>query len=154
MRSYPKADEEEGKRLFDGQEISLKPPKLWPRHTLLEMLSREPVKDIKGVCTEEFVITLLEKKWLMYAGVQLMAQLTLHLAFLALLCAVVVLRAVPEGGEGGQWGAPSSPSPPPLLRTCSAWALGPRGTAPLLLGRSSGALRSLWLKPFLWPATG
>ena len=115
MRSYPKADEEEGKRLFDGQEISLKPPKLWPRHTLLEMLSREPVKDIKGVCTEEFVITLLEKKWLMYAGVQLMAQLTLHLAFLALLCAVVVLRAVPEGGEGGQGGgAFLTLSPAPL----------------------------------------
>lgn len=120
MRSYPKADEEEGKRLFEGQEISLKPPKLWPRYTLLEMLSREPVKDIKGVCTEEFVITLLEKKWLMYAGVQLMAQLTLHLAFLALLCAVVVLRAVPmppppEGGEGGQGGgAFLTLSPAPL----------------------------------------
>ena len=67
-RVYP-GPLDEGEEEFQTQgkvlHFPLPPPKLWPRRTLLEVISQNPVKDMHGVCTEEFVKTLLEKKWLM-----------------------------------------------------------------------------------------
>lgn len=68
-RVYPgPLDEGEGEFQTQGKVVPfpLSPPKLWPRRTLLEVISQNPVKDMHGVCTEEFVKTMLEKKWLMY----------------------------------------------------------------------------------------
>jgi hypothetical protein len=75
-------------------------PKLWPRRTLLDVLADEPVSDKEGVCKLEFVKTILEKKWIMFAGGSVRISFVCTLAFLICLTGVVVLRAF-DGPSSG-----------------------------------------------------
>ena len=76
-------------------------PQLWPRRTLLDVLSDENVSNAAGIATLEFVKTILEKKWTMFAGSAVLLSFVATLAFLLCLTGVVLLRAFPApAGDG------------------------------------------------------
>lgn len=70
-------------------------PQLWPRRTLLDVLSDESVSNAEGVAKLEFTKTILEKKWIMFAGSSVLLSFVATLAFLLCLTGVVLLRAFP-----------------------------------------------------------
>ena len=108
-RLYPAPTDASEARYQGGEDVppfepAAHPPRLWPRRTLLEVIAQNPVQDMHGVCGEEFVKVLLEKKWLMYAGSSTLTSVCLTLGFLLALSVVVVQRAGGAGGGGGGGG--------------------------------------------------
>ena len=90
-------------------------PKLWPRHTLLELVARLDLKESRGVFALEFVERLLESKWLMYGCAVVLYDLFTSLALLSLLTWVVILRSLVAGGQEAEAWPPlaaSALSPP------------------------------------------
>lgn len=100
LRQYPIFSDAGEGEYREGDPTLAKPhplslPKLWPRHTLLELLAQEDVNGESGVCSLEQVKRMLEMKWLLYAEVVVTRGFLFTLAFLACLTGAIVLRSHP-----------------------------------------------------------